>query len=143
MMQMLKSGDARDQFSKLQRDALMGKEILVGNGKQNDSPFISIISTQYLDAITETFIFSPEWLQDEDGSFTVSLDEIDVIGYGDTREEAIEVLATATIEYAELYFTDLQFYFSSMVNRGSHYPYLRRIARCNGSIDKVKQVLGT
>ena len=142
MMQMFSTGVARDRFNELRREALNGREILVRDSKQNNSPLISIISTDLLDAMTEKFPFSPEWLRDEDGSFTVSLKEIDIIGYGDTKEDASEVLATVAMEYAEAYFDELSFYMSSMVNRGSHYPYLRRIARCQGDLAKVMKVLG-
>ena len=46
-------------------------------------------------------LFQPVWTQDEDGGFTVSVDEIDSIGYGNTQGEAAEVLVTAALEYAE------------------------------------------
>ncbi len=142
MMQMLSASITRDRFAELRREALKGQEILIEDGKQLNSPLISIISTELLDSLTDSFIFAPKWEEDVDGSFTVSLDEIDIIGYGETCEEASEVLATAASEYAELYFSELSFYMSPMVNRLSHYPYLRRIARCNGDIAKVKKVLG-
>lgn len=142
MMQMFSTGVARNRFAELRREALKGREILVKDSKQNNSPLISIISTELLDAMMENFFFHPEWVQDEDGSYTVSLDEIDVIGYGDTRAIAAEVLATAAMEYAELYFSQFDFYRSEMVNRGSHFPYLRRIVRCNSNISKVMKVLG-
>lgn len=142
MMQMFSTSTARDKFAELRREALKGREILIEDSKQHNSPLISIISTELLDTLTETFVFAPRWAHDEDGSFTVSLDEIDIIGYGDTQEEAADVLATAATEYAELYFTELPFYFSPIVNRSSHFAYLRRIARCNGEIAKVKKVLG-
>jgi hypothetical protein len=142
MMQMLSTSIARDRFAELRREALKGREILIEDSKQLNSPLISIISTELLDSVTDSFIFAPKWEEDEDGSFTVSLDEIDIIGYGGTRQEAGEVLATAASEYAELYFSELSFYMSPMVNRLSHYPYLRRIARCNGDITRVQKVLG-
>ena len=143
MMQMLSTGVARNRFNELRREALKGHEILVQDSKQHNSALISIIATDILDAMTEKFSFSPAWVQDEeDGSFTVSLEEIDVIGYGASQEEAAAVLATAAMEYAEIYFAELPFYMSALVNRGSHYPYLRRIARCQGDLAQVMKVLG-
>jgi hypothetical protein len=91
--------------------------------------------------IMEDFSFHPEWLQDENG-YTVSLNEINIIGYGSTRKEAAEVLTTAAMEYAVLYFSKLDFYRSEAVNRGSHFPYLNRIARCTNDISKVMKILG-
>lgn len=96
---------------------------------------------ELLDLLTEKYTFLPEWETGEN-SFTVSVNEIDVFGYGDTHDEAAEVLARAFMEYTELYFRELAFYRSSMVNRSSHYPYLRRIARCNNNVVKVKKLLG-
>lgn len=144
MMESISAGAARDRFAELRREALQGKEILVEDSKQNNSPLVSIISTAILDSIFEQkFTFAPVWEHDEeDDSFTVSLDEIDIIGYGDTKEEAAEVLATSAMEYTETFFEDLSFYLSATVNRTSHLPYLRRIARCNGDLTKVKKVLG-
>lgn len=142
MMQMLSAGMARGRFAELRREALKGREILIEDSKQLNSPLVSIISTELLDSLTDSFVFAPKWEEDEDGSLTVSLAEIDIIGYGDTREEAAEVLTAAAKEYAELYFSELSFYLSPMVNRLAHYPYLRRIARCSGDIAKVRQVLG-
>ena len=142
MLQTYSASVARDRFAELRRAALKGQEILIEDGKKNSSPLISLISTEILDSMTDKFSFSPVWTQDEDGGYTVSIDEIDIIGYGDTRDEAAEVLATAVFEYAGLYFTELDFYRSLLVNRGSHYPYLRRISRCQGNLAAVKQVLG-
>ena len=141
MMQICSISSARNQFAELRREALKGKEILVEDSKQNYSPLISIISTELLDLLTDKYTFVPEWENDEN-SFTVSVNEIDVIGYGDTHDEAAEVLAIAVMEYTELYFSELAFYRSPMVNRSSHYPYLRRIARCNNNVAMVKHVLG-
>lgn len=141
MMQMFSASIARDRFAELRREALNGQEILIEDGRQLNSPLISIIATDLLDSLTDSFVFAPKWEEDKNGSHTVSLEEIDIIGYGETLEEASEVLATAASEYAELYFSELSFYLSPMVNRLAHYPYLRRIARCNGDITKVKKVL--
>lgn len=91
---------------------------------------------------TEFFFFQPKWAQDKDGSYTVSLDEIDIFGYGATRKEAAKVLATVAMEYSELYFSQLKFYLSEIISRGSHFPYLRRIARCNNNISEILKVLG-
>ena len=142
MIQMFSASIARDRFAELRREALKGREILVEDSKQLNSPLISIISTELLDSLTDSFVFAPKWEEDESGALTVSLDEIDIIGYGKTREKATEVLANAANEYAELYFSELSFYLSPMVNRIAHYPYLRRIARCSGDMAKVKKVLG-
>jgi hypothetical protein len=130
-----------NRFTELRREALKGKEILVEDEKQNNGQLLAIISTDLLDTIMEQFTITPEWVQDEDGSFTVTASEIDTIGYGATKEMAAEVLALAAKDYAEVYSSDLPFYLSSIVNRSSHFPYLRRIARCNGDIAKIKRVL--
>lgn len=95
-----------------------------------------------LDDLTENFSFQPKWVRDEDGNYTVWLEEIDIIGYGATRRKAAEILATVAMEYAELYFSQLAFYRSEMINRGSHFPYLRRIVHCNSNISEIMKVLG-
>lgn len=141
MMQIYSISYACDHFEELRLEALKGKEIFVEDDEQNGSPLISIIPTELLDSLTEIFIFVPHW-EEDNSIYTVSTNVIDVIGYGNTRDEAAEVLAIAAMEYARLYFLQIDYYRSPLVNRGLHYPYLRRIARCNDNIALVKHVLG-
>jgi predicted RNase H-like HicB family nuclease len=94
--------------------------------KRNRDTFAAI-SVGQLRAILSAYTFTAEITEEEDGSFTGSLNEIsDIIGFGLTREELKKELAQNLIEYANEYIEEYQLY-SKAPNRKSHSPYILHV----------------
>jgi hypothetical protein len=134
---------AKSKLTELRREALTGHEFLIENKKENNSEPVSIISTQLLDELVEVCTFNLRWVREEgDEVWTLIVPEIDIFGIGKTKEEAIQSLAETVQEYADLFFKNLTMYMSDSLGRRNHYFFLRRIARCENDLQKVKKVLG-
>lgn len=91
---------------------------IVANGGQpmhawllNDSFVLDVLSD---------YKFSAERYIEDDGSVTLSLNEMDIVENGQDEDEARYNLAKSILDYANDYF-DL---FYTAKNRKSHYPYV-------------------
>jgi hypothetical protein len=62
----------------------------------------------------------------EDGRYYGSLEQIDVVGEGNSLEELKLALANDVIEYAQEYWENLERYIHAP-NRKAHYPFVFRI----------------
>jgi hypothetical protein len=143
MLQTYSVSAAKSRLTELRRVALTGQEILIENEKESNSDSVSIIATFLLDEFESCFIFTHKWVkEDGDTVWTLVVPEIDVFGVGETKEDTVQSLAETAQEYAELFFGNLNMYMSDAIGRRHHYFFLRRIARCNGDLDKIKKVLG-
>lgn len=73
--------------------------------------------------ILEAYTFTAERFMEEDGSVTLSLNEIDLIENAATELEARIALAEAIMEYSLDYYAEYAFW-SKAPNRKKHIPYI-------------------
>lgn len=73
--------------------------------------------------ILEAYVFTAEKYIEEDGSITLSLNEIDLIENGRTEDSAREALGKAILEYSTEYYMNYERY-SHAPNRKGHVPYI-------------------
>ena len=73
--------------------------------------------------ILEAYTFSAEKYNEEDGSVTLSLIEIDLVENDIDEQKARQALGKAILEYAEEYYNNYTFYSHSQ-NRKGHIPYI-------------------
>ena len=71
----------------------------------------------------DIYKFTAQRLVEEDGSVTLSLNEIDLIENGKNEDEARLKLAQSILEYAVDYYNDYAMY-SHSPNRKGHIPYI-------------------
>jgi hypothetical protein len=71
---------------------------------------------------------------EDNGSVTMSLNELDLVENGVNEQEALSKLAAAVLEYAEDYYEDFQYW--SRGNRSAHKPYVFK-ALILGDIEKI------
>ena len=79
-----------------------------------------------LDTMTEilsAYKFTAEKYIEDDGSITLSLNEIDLVENGENEQEARLALGKAILEYSSDYYEDYAFY-SKSPNRKGHIPYI-------------------
>lgn len=89
--------------------------------------------------VLSAYTFSAIRLNEDDGSVTLSLREIDLVENAPTESEAKLMLAKDILDYATDYYNDFA-YWSSAPNRKSHIPYVLR-AIMLGDIDKIGECI--
>lgn len=73
--------------------------------------------------ILKAYHFTAQMFIEEDGSVTLSLNEIDLIENGDTEQKARLALGEAILEYSSDYYNEYAVY-SHSPNRKGHIPYI-------------------
>ena len=85
--------------------------------------YMMLSDVRFLEVLLSGYSFSAERFAEEDGSITLSLNEIDIIENGKSEEEAKQKLAQSIIDYAEEFYSDFK-YWSTAPNRIPHIPYV-------------------
>ena len=93
-----------------------------------------VLSEDTEDSLSD-YSFSALRIDEEDGSVTLALNEIDLVENDTDESDARARLAAAILEYAENYYSDFS-YWSSAPNRASHIPYVLK-ALFIGDIQKI------
>jgi hypothetical protein len=83
-----------------------------------------------IEGMLEAYKFNAQEFIEDDGSVTLSLDEIDLVENGKTKEEAILNLAKDILTYAEHYLELFERWFNSF-NRREHLPYVIKTLMLN------------
>lgn len=73
--------------------------------------------------ILQAYQFTAEKYMEEDGSVTLSLNEIDLVENGEDEEDARFKLGKAILEYSSDYYNEYETY-SHSPNRKKHIPYI-------------------
>ncbi|WP_418752071.1 hypothetical protein [Frisingicoccus sp.] len=76
-----------------------------------------------MEEILNAYKFTAEKYIEDDGSVTLSLNEIDLIENGEDEQKAKMALGKAILEYSADYYNDYAFY-SHSPNRKGHIPYI-------------------
>ncbi len=106
--------------------------------KRNRDTFISL-SIKQAKALLNSFYFKIQYLKEDDGTVTATLDDFDLVVNEADELSARKALAQELIEYAQEYFCEFQLYFNSP-NRRSHFPYILMVLiqeDLNGVIDLI------
>jgi antitoxin YefM len=85
------------------------------------------------------YTFNLSLIDEEEGSYGYWLDNLDIYGYGETKEEALDSLVEELIIYAKQY-TDNPSRYIDAPNRRVHLPYVMRVMVCNDA-EEVKRLL--
>lgn len=73
--------------------------------------------------ILDAYKFTAEKYIEDDGSVTLSLNEIDLVENASTEAEAKNLLAQSIMEYAEEYYNNFSYY-NAAPDRKKHVPYI-------------------
>jgi hypothetical protein len=76
-----------------------------------------------IEKMLELYDFNAELLTEDDGSVTISLDEIDLVENGLNEKDAINKMAFGILDYAQDYYNDFNYWYSAP-NRKNHLPYV-------------------
>ena len=121
---------ARNEWSALVESVIREKPAIIK--KTRDYLFLSDMSV--LENILSAYTFHAETLVEDDGSVTISLDEIELIENAPDIPSAISKLAGAILEYSEDYYNEFAYW--SRGDRKSHVPYVFKALILNDA-DKI------
>ena len=121
---------ARNEWSALVESVVREKPAIIK--KTRDYLFFSNMNV--LENILTAYSFHAETLAEDDGSVTISLDEIDLVENATDIQEAISKLAKAILEYSEDYYNEFAYW--SRGDRKAHIPYVFKALMLNNA-DKI------
>ena len=130
-MHTINATTARNEWSSLVESVIREKPAFIK--RTRDYLFLSDMNV--LENILSAYSFHAETLIEDDGSVTISLDEIDLVENAPDMQSAISRLASAILEYSEDYYNEFAYW--SRGNRKLHIPYVFK-ALILGNVDKIE-----
>lgn len=118
-MLMEKATDVRKDWSSICDSVIHDKPKFIK--RTRDKMWFSNLDT--MAEILEAYLFTAKRFIEEDGSVTLSLNEIDLIENGSDDSSVRYALGHAILEYSMEYYNDYAFY-SRSPNRKGHVPYI-------------------
>ncbi len=115
----LNATEVRKEWSSVIDEAVHEKPVIIK--RTRDRMMLSNIET--IITILDRYSFHAVRFTEEDGSVTLSLDEIDLVENAPTEEEARRCLAESILEYAKEYYENYSVW-SHAPNRRGHIPYV-------------------
>lgn len=121
-MQTINATDVRKHFSEFIDMVVREKPAVIKRNRD----YVFSLSVEDMCFILEQYRFSVDKQIEDDGSITLSLNEIDLVVNESTLENAVDSMAKEIKEYAEEYYENFKLYYNSP-NRKIHFPYILRV----------------
>lgn len=131
----LNATDVRKHWSEFNDDVVREGPRFV---KRNRDRWAALSYDHLKEAFSE-LVFNAESFIEEDGTVTVSLQELDIVENGNSEEEAIELIVDELIDYAHEYLDNFNLYFNSP-NRRKHFKFILNVL-IQDSEDDVKDLI--
>jgi hypothetical protein len=138
MLAEMKFTEVRNNFTSVIDQVQRLSPVVVKPRKQSEASTF-LLNEALVQQLLQGITFKVKLFQEEDGSVTLGMDELELYVNGDTEEKAFEELAEDAMVYAQDYMRDPHRYFNAP-NRRSHFPYLFKVLLCNNK-EEVKQLL--
>ena len=117
-MYAINSTTVRNEWSSVAESVIREKPTFIK--RTRDYMFLSDISV--VETILSAYSFHAEIMNEDDGSVTLALDEIDLVENAADLPEALNKLAVAILEYAQDYYKDFSYW--SRGDKKSHIPFI-------------------
>ena len=127
--------DARKDWSRLIDTVVHDRPHIIRRTRD----YVFMTDLHMIEDILLAYNFTAERYIEEDGSVTLSLNELDLVANGLTESDTKRILAADILDYAEEYYDDFK-YWSSTANRKKHIPYILK-ALILDDIDKIGEVI--
>lgn len=118
----INSTEARQNWGKFIDDLVREKPCLVKRNRD----VIAALSLDHFQELMKPYQFNLDYEQEEDGSLSGSLQEIDLVVHAQSYDELMDCTAKQLIDYAEEYMEHFNLYQQSP-NRSAHFPYIINI----------------
>lgn len=86
--------------------------------------------TKTLEAILAAYKFNVRLFKEDDGSYTASLQELDIVENEATKDAVLKAMKIAIYEYAVDFYNEFNLW-SSAPNRKAHIPYVLKALLCD------------
>lgn len=137
MLSELNLTDARKNFSSLYDQVSIAFRPTIIKRKKHEQVLVLRVDLQKM--LLSHFSLKPEIIAEDDGSVTLSLDQLEIYVNSFSLEEAIDALVCDLKFYAQDYIERSQLFLHAP-NRQSHFPYLLRVLLCNDD-EEVRNLL--
>jgi len=111
--------DARKEWSTIVDSVIREKPKFI----KRTHDYMMLSDIHFVERLLEAYRFTARKYEENDGSVTLGLAEIDLVENGINEDEAKAKLSKSILEYAEDYYNEFSFYFSAP-NRKHHLPYV-------------------
>ena len=115
----VKATDVRKQWSSVVDSVVREKPAFITRTRDT----MLLTNLDLIENILKVYTFSAKKYPEEDGSITLSLNEIDLVANGSDEASARHNLAENIYEYANEYYNEFSFW-SKAANRKNHIPYV-------------------
>ncbi len=119
MQEMLNATEVRKNWSEFIDGVIHSKPSFI----RRNHDYLAAMSLEHLQLILSTYRFSMEYEQEEDGTYSGSIEQIDIVENAETINSLRYKLAEALVEYAQDYMDNFAMYYHSP-NRKVHFPYV-------------------
>ncbi len=82
-----------------------------------------LTNLKFIDSLLEKYSFECTEYQEDDGTITLSANDLDLVENGATEADAKDKMAASILEYATEFYNEFE-YWGSAPNRQSHIPYV-------------------
>jgi sporulation protein YlmC with PRC-barrel domain len=131
----LKATDVRRNWSKFIDDVKWVKPAFIKRNRD----IIAVLPFDLLEFILKEYKLTVKVVQEEDGSYTGIINEMDLMANAPDIESLKIELAKELKEYSEEYIDEFRLYYNS-TNRKNHFPYVYRTILVSDDIGKVKEL---
>ena len=134
-MQELNATQVRNEWSAVVDSVVREKPVLFK--RTRDRMLLSDV--EFIYELLNAYTFHAKLYTEDNGTITISLEEIDIVENGKTEQEAKQKLAKAILDYSEDYYNDITYW--SRGDRKAHKPYvfkaliLSNVERIGGVIE--------
>jgi len=131
----LKATDVRRNWSKFIDDIKWVKPAFIKRNRD----IIAVLPFDLLEFILKEYKLTVKVTQEEDGSYTGIINEMDLMTNAPDIESLKIKIAKELKEYSEEYMDEFRLYYNG-TNRKNHFPYVYRIILVSDDIGKVKEL---
>lgn len=118
-MLIMNATDVRKNWSEVSESVIREKPRFIKKTRD----YMMLSSMDFLNILLSGYEFSAKKYIEDDGSVTLSLNEIDLVENAQTEEEAIIVLSNSILEYALDFYNEFNLW-SVAPNKKSEIPYV-------------------
>lgn len=133
MKTLMKSADVRKNWSETINSVIRKRPMFFQRNKDK----LTFMSLDQLQLILEPFKLTMKIMEEDDGSSTGVIEELDLLDNAMTVSELKVKLINDLLEYSEEYMNEFQKYYHS-VNRRNHFPYVYKVL---ANEDRVMDVI--
>ena len=131
----LNATDVRKDWSEVVDKVVREKPLFMKRTRD----YLMLSDLDFMESLLDAYHFTAQKAVEEDGSVTLSLNELDLVENGETENEAKQKLAKSILEYSEEFYQDFH-YWSTAPNRKAHIPYVFK-ALILGDAEKIGELV--